>query len=62
LIGLVALRDQSSMLHEALPTQVAGGARSISDPISGSTGRDDDLSPGGPPHTVHPGIVVACPR
>ena len=46
------------MLHDALPTQVAGGARSISDPVSGSTGRDDNLSPGGPPHTVHPGIVV----
>ena len=62
LIGLVALRNQSSMLHDALPTQVGGGARSISDPISGSTGRDDDLSPGGPPHTVHPGIVVRMPK
>jgi hypothetical protein len=62
LIGLVAPRDQSSMLHDALPTQVAGGARSISEPVSGSTGRDDDLSPGGPPHTVHPGIVVRMPK
>lgn len=62
LIGLVAVRDQSSMLHDALPTQVAGGARSISEPVSGSTGRDDDLSPGGPPHTVHPGIVVRMPK
>ena len=58
LIGLVGPPDQSNMLHDALPTQVAGGARSISDPVSGSTGRDDNLSPGGPPHTVHPGIVV----
>ncbi|MGA8090531.1 MAG: hypothetical protein WCA10_24865 [Terracidiphilus sp.] len=62
LIGLVAPRDQSSMLHDALPTQVAGGARSISSPVSGSTGRDDDLSPGGPPRTVHPGIVVRMPK
>ena len=62
LIGLVAPRDQSNMLHDALPTQVAGGVRQISDPASGSTGRDDDLSPGGPPHTVHPGIVVRMPK
>lgn len=62
LIGLVAPRDQSNMLHDALPTQVAGGARQISEPVTGSTGRDDDLSPGGPPNTVHPGIVVRMPK
>jgi thioredoxin-like negative regulator of GroEL len=62
LIGLVAPRDQSNMLHDALPTQVAGGARQISDPVTGSNGRDDDLSPSGPPHTVHPGIVVRMPN
>jgi hypothetical protein len=50
------------MLHDALPTQVAGGARQISGTIGGSTGRDDNLSPGGPPHTVHPGIVVRMPK
>jgi hypothetical protein len=62
LIGLVAPRDQSNMLHDALPTQVAGGTRQISEPVTGSTGRDDDLSPSGPPHTVHPGIVVRMPN
>jgi Tfp pilus assembly protein PilF len=62
LIGLVAPREESAMLHDALPTQVAGGARQISGTIGGSTGRDDNLSPGGPPHTVHPGIVVRMPK
>lgn len=62
LIGLVAPREESAMLHDALPSQVAGGARQISGTIGGSTGRDDNLSPGGPPHTVHPGIVVRMPK
>jgi Tfp pilus assembly protein PilF len=60
-IGLVAPADTGSMLHDALPTEVAG-VRSINAPLAGSTGRDDNLSPGGPPHTVHPGIVVRMPK
>ncbi len=62
LIGLVGPRDQSSMLHDALPTEVAGGPRQMSDATAGTNGRDDNLSPGGPPHTVHPGIVVRMPK
>ena len=34
----------------------------MSDPVTGSTGRDENLSPGGPPHIVHPGIVVRMPK
>ncbi len=63
LIGVVAPADQSSRhLHEELPTEVAGGARSIQTAIADLVNVDDqDLNPGGPPHTVHPGIVVNMP-
>jgi hypothetical protein len=62
LIGLVAPRDGRDRLHDALPSQVAGGARSIAGQVLGSNGRDDDLSSGGPPNTVHPGIVIRMPK
>jgi hypothetical protein len=61
LIGLVGPRDDSSALHDAMPNEVRG-VRQISDTVAGTTGRDDNLSPGGPPHTVHPGIVVRMPK
>ena len=62
LIGLVAPLDEARMLHDAMPAEVAGGTRQMSDAVSGSNGRDDNLSPGGPPNTVHPGIVVRLPK
>jgi tetratricopeptide (TPR) repeat protein len=62
LIGLVAPLDEARMLHDAMPAEVAGGTRQMSDAVSGSNGRDDNLSPGGPPNTVHPGIVVRMPK
>jgi tetratricopeptide (TPR) repeat protein len=62
LIGLVAPLETSEMFHDAVPTQVSGGVRQMSDPVTGSTGRDENLSPGGPPHIVHPGIVVRMPK
>ncbi|MGA2169804.1 MAG: tetratricopeptide repeat protein [Terracidiphilus sp.] len=67
LIGLVGPPDESERLHDVMPTEVAGGARQIggsgrgSDTVSGTNGRDDNLNPSGPPHTVHPGIVVRMP-
>ena len=65
LIGLVAPPDESKHIHEVMPTEVAGGGRQISDTVAGmDTGWlfDDDLNPGGPPHTVHAGIVVRMPK
>lgn len=63
LIGLLAPPDQSSnSLADALPTEVAGGARRMSDTSAMTDGYDPRLNPGGPPRTVHPGIVVDMPK
>lgn len=64
LIGLIAPADESSKhMHDALPTEVAGGTRDISITAAESVdGADEDLNPGGAPHTVHPGIVVRMPH
>ncbi len=63
LIGLLAPPGQSSnSLADALPTEVAGGARRMSDTLAMTDGYDPRLNPGGPPHTVHPGIVVDMPK
>ena len=51
-----------SSLHGAVPTEVAGGARQISDTVADTTGYDAQLSEGGKPHTVHPGVVVGMPK
>ncbi|MDR3773432.1 MAG: retropepsin-like aspartic protease [Terracidiphilus sp.] len=63
LVGLLAPPAEASRhLHEELPTEVAGGARSIQTAVAGLVDEyDSDLNPGGPPHTVHPGIVVHMP-
>jgi tetratricopeptide (TPR) repeat protein len=62
LIGLVAPPDESRRLHDELPVEVAGGGRSISIAAQGLVNVYDlNLNPNGPPHTVHPGIVVNMP-
>jgi tetratricopeptide (TPR) repeat protein len=62
LIGLVGPPEESKMLHDALPTEVAGGGRQIRDAIASSSAVDENLNPGGPPHTIHAGIVVRLPE
>jgi len=63
LIGLVAPVDTSRHIHDELPTEVAGGARSIQAAVAGTVNAaDENLNPGGAPHTVHPGIVVHMPE
>jgi tetratricopeptide (TPR) repeat protein len=63
IIGILAPVDRQERLHDALPTEVAGGARQISDTAAaGGFAFDDNLNPGGPPHSVHPGIVVRMPK
>ncbi len=63
-IGLVASPDAFVGLHNALPSEVAGGARDISVTAQnmGAFALDENLNPGGPPHTIHPGIVAGLPK
>jgi hypothetical protein len=62
-IGVVAPSDQYVGMHSALPSEVAGGGRDISNSVgNGGVAQDENLNPGGPPRTVHPGIVVRIPK
>ena len=61
-IAVVGPPDAKRNMHEDLPTQVAGGARRIDETVAGSNALDMQLNPGGPPHTVRPGIVVGVPN
>jgi tetratricopeptide (TPR) repeat protein len=67
LIGLVAPADESRRMHNEIAVQVAGGVQQIggsrtgNDAVTALNGLDDNLNPNGPPHTVHPGIVVNMP-
>jgi tetratricopeptide (TPR) repeat protein len=63
LIALLPPPDEDpNSLHGALPTEVAGGVRQISVAVAESDAYDAQLSEGGKPHTVHPGVVVGIPR
>ena len=61
-IAVVGPPDQKHNMHQDMPTQVAGGARRIDDAVAGTNALDMELNPGGPPHTVRPGIVVGVPN
>jgi tetratricopeptide (TPR) repeat protein len=67
LIGLVAPPDESRRMHDEIPVEVAGrgqqigGSKTGNDAVTALNGLDDNLNPSGPPHTVHPGIVVNMP-
>jgi hypothetical protein len=61
-IAVVGPPDAKHNMHEDMPTQVAGGARRIDDAVAGTNALDMELNPGGPPHTVRPGIVVGVPK
>lgn len=49
-------------LHGAVPSEVAGGTRQIDITVAMTDAYDAELSGGGKPHTVHPGIVVGMPK
>jgi hypothetical protein len=57
-IAIVGPPNELHHMHEDLPSEVAGGARQIAQAVYGTDAFDEDLNPGGPPHTIHPGIVV----
>jgi hypothetical protein len=49
-------------MHDELPTEVAGGGRSMITATAGLVNAYDlNLNPGGPPKTIQPGIVVNMP-
>lgn len=58
-IGVVGPPNERKSFHDAMPAEVSGGGRDISQTVA-SMGlkEDENLNPGGPPNTVHPGIVV----
>ena len=61
LIGIVAPPTQSAHLHEMLPTEVAGGARQISNTVASTDGYDAKEIQALAPAIVHPGVVVGMP-
>jgi len=64
-IGIVAPPDQYVGLHTAIPSEIGGGrGRDISVTAQnlGYFALDENLNPGGPPKTVHPGIVAGIPK
>ena len=61
IIAVAGPPDQKHNMHEDMPSQVAGGGRQIDSVMAGTNALDMELNPGGPPHTVHPGIVVGVP-
>jgi hypothetical protein len=58
LIGVVAPPDQLRNSHDAVPTQVAGSGRQISNTAGATGGYDAQLNPGGAPNSVKPGVVL----
>ena len=57
-IAIVGPPSGSHYMHEDMPTEVSGGVRQIGQAVYGTDEYDEDLNPGGPPHTIHPGVVV----
>jgi len=59
LIGVLGPPGERKAMHDSMPAELTGGARDIS-VTAANMGllEDENLNPGGPPNTVHPGIVV----
>lgn len=62
LIGIVGPPDERHRMHSEMPTEVSGRGRDITDAAAGTNALDMELNPGGPLHTVRPGIVVGVPQ
>ena len=59
LIGIVAPAGGSDSSHDAMPSQVSGGGRSISATASSTNGYDANLNI---PATIHPGDVIGISK
>jgi len=55
-VGLIAPPDQLKNSHDAMPTELQGSTRQISDTAASTNGYDPKLNPGGS-HGIHPGVV-----
>lgn len=63
IIGVAGGDTQYQGVHNVMPTEVAGGARAISDAAASmGLAADDNMKPGVAPNTVHPGIVAGIPH
>jgi hypothetical protein len=62
LIAVLGPPDQKHRMHSEMPAEVSGRGRDITDAVAGTNALDMELNPGGPPHTVRPGIVVGVPQ
>lgn len=59
LIGMIAPPDfNGESAHDAVPSEVRGGSRDISQTASDTYGYDERLNPGGPRNTIKSGAVV----
>jgi hypothetical protein len=54
--------DASAKVHDAMPAGLHGESRNTAATGKAINFVDDSLNPGGPPHTVHVGIVVGLPK
>jgi hypothetical protein len=64
LIGVLApASSDPHHMHEDLPSELRGGPRSVTQAINGGliNANDEDLNPGGAPHTIRPGAVINMP-
>ena len=63
LIGIIGPPSNDPRhMHDELPTEITGGVRSVTTAMNNLVNVNDlDLNPGGPPHTVEPGIVLNQP-
>jgi hypothetical protein len=57
-IAIVGPPSEAHHMHDDMPTEVAGGVRQMAQVVYGTDEFDEDLTAGGPPHTIRPGVVA----
>lgn len=57
-VGVMAPPDQLKNSHDAMPTELQGAPRQISDTAANTNGYDAKQSPGRSSHGIHPGVVL----
>ena len=62
LIGLIGPEEMSERMHDIVPTGLKGSQRNSPSAVLATVFRDDKLNPGGPPRTIHVGVVLGLPK